>query len=193
MLSQGAAGTDQGRYAKMIQVNGNPVVAYLGMEAGMGGYTRSRVIVATANTAVPTQASNWTFQDAVVNEQNPCQPQFCTAGQACLTTTGGVTGICTATVTGCNPACASGTACVNVMNTAATCVKVLDSSTFYPAYQPVYGDYISLANGPQGLGMAVYDRFHGNLWAISNAGGKWTPTLLDGQTGHGDDDHGHGR
>jgi hypothetical protein len=49
----------------------------------------------------------------------------------------------------------------------------------------VYGDYVSLASGPTGLGLAVYDRFHGNLWAINDATGTWVPTLLDGQTGMG--------
>jgi len=119
-----------------------------------------------------------------VNEQEPCQPQFCPTGQACLTTTGGVTGICTATVSGCNPACAAGQACVTV-NKAAACTAVLDSSNFYPSYPTVLGDYVSLANGPQGLGIVVYDRFHGNLWGINDSGGKWTSTLLDGQTGTG--------
>ena len=85
---------------------------------------------------------------------------------------------------GCNPACAAGTACVT-QNNAATCAKVYDSSNYFPTYPAVLGDYVSLANGPQGLGIVVYDRFHGNLWAISDAGGKWAQTLLDGQTGSG--------
>lgn len=178
-------GADQGRYVKMIMVNGNPVVAFLGMEAGNGGYVRSRVIVGRAKSNNPSSSGDWTFEDAAVNEQDPCQPQFCAAGQACLTTVGAVTGICTPTVTGCNPACAAtGQACISVKS-AATCTAVLDSSNFYPSYPTVLGDYVSLANGPSGLGIAVYDRFHGNLWAVSDTGGKWTSTLLDGQTGSG--------
>jgi MYXO-CTERM domain-containing protein len=178
------AGADQGRYVKMILVSGKPVVAFLDMEAGNGGYTRSRVIVGRATTDNPSQSSDWTFEDAAVDEADPCQPQFCTAAQACLTTTGGVTGICTPTVNGCSPACAAGQACIS-QNSAATCVAVYDSSNFFPSYPTALGDYVSLANGPNGLGLAVYDRFHGNLWAISNSGGKWTSTLLDGQTGSG--------
>jgi MYXO-CTERM domain-containing protein len=177
-------GADQGRYVKMIMVNGNPVVAFLGMEAGNGGYVRSRVIVGRAKSSSPSSTGDWTFEDASINETNPCQPQFCAAGQACLTTTGGVTGICTATVTGCNPACATGQACISVKS-AATCTAVLDSSNFYPSYPTVLGDYVSIANGPNGLGIVEYDRFHGNLWAVSDTGGKWTSTLLDGQTGTG--------
>jgi hypothetical protein len=178
------AGADQGRYVKMILVNGNPVVAFLGMEAGTGGYTRSRVIVGHASKSVPAAGTDWTFEDAAVDQQDPCAPQFCATGQACLVTSGTTTGICTATVTGCNPACGSGEACVSV-SSAATCVKVLDTSSYFPSYPTGLGDYVSLANGPNGLGIAVYDRFHGNLYGISNANGKWTSTILDGQTGSG--------
>ncbi len=177
-------GADQGRYVKMVVVNGNPVVAFLGMEAGKNGYTRSRVIVGRAKSNQPSSTGDWTFEDAAVDEQSPCQPQFCAAGQACLTTTGGVTGVCVPTVSGCTPACAAGQACVS-KNSAATCTAVLDSSNFFPSVPTVLGDYVSLANGPSGLGLAVYDRFHGNLWAVSDAGGKWASTLLDGQTGSG--------
>jgi len=177
-------GADQGRYVKMILVNGNPVVAFLGMEAGNNGYTRSRVIVGTANKSVPQETSDWTFQDAAVDEQDPCQPQFCTASQACLATSGTTIGACTTTVTGCNPACSSTQACVS-QNSAATCVNAVTSSNFIPSYPTALGDYVSLANGPNGLGLAVYDRFHGNLYGVSNAGGKWTATILDGQTGTG--------
>ena len=46
------AGADQGRYVKMILVNNNPVVAFLGEEAGNGGFTRSRVIVGRASSRV---------------------------------------------------------------------------------------------------------------------------------------------
>lgn len=178
------AGADQGRYVKMLLVNGNPVVAFLDMEPGNGGYTRSRVIVGHAKSATPNGTSDWTFEDAAVDEQGPCQPQFCPSGQACLETSGGVTGICTATVSGCNPACGTGQACIT-QSSKATCVSVLDSSNFFPSYPTVFGDYVSLANGPGGLGIVVYDRFHGNLYAISESGSSWTKTLLDGQTGTG--------
>ncbi|HEY1955659.1 MAG TPA: hypothetical protein VGH28_08600 [Polyangiaceae bacterium] len=178
------AGADQGRYVKLIMANGKPVVAFLGMESGTGGYTRSRVIVGRASGENPSSAGDWTFEDAAVDEKSPCQPQFCAAGQACLETTGGVTGICTATVSGCNPACGTGQACITV-GTAATCTAVYDSTDFYPSYPSVLGDYVSLANGPNGLGLVVYDRFHGNLYAVSDAGSKWASTLLDGQTGSG--------
>ncbi len=178
------AGADQGRYVKMIFVNNNPVVAFLGMEAGNGGYTRSRVIVGRASKPIPAEPTDWTFEDAAVDEADPCQPQFCTTSQACLETSGTTVGICTTTVTGCNPACSSSQACVNVTN-AATCVDALNTSTYFPSYPTGLGDYVSLANGPNGLGIVVYDRFHGNLIGVTDANAKWNATILDGQTGTG--------
>jgi len=172
------AGADIGRYAKMIIVNGNPVVAFLGMEKGMGGNLRSRIIVGRATANPPTSASSWTFEDAAVDETGPCMPAFCAAGQVCVKSTGA----CTATASGCTPSpCGTGTACVSVNGTP-TCSTIIDSSTV-TSYPDAYGDYISLASGPQGLGMAIYDRIHGNLVALTNAGGKWTATTLDGETG----------
>jgi len=180
----GKANTDQGRYVKMITVNNNPVVAFLALEAGTGGHTRSRVVVGRAQNPAPQSAADWKFEDAAVDETGPCLPQFCAAGQACLTTTGGVTGICTATVSGCTPACGTGQACIS-QNNVATCVAVFDTSSYTPSYPNVFGDYVSLASGSNGLGLVVYDRFHGNLVGVNDAGGKWTATILDGQTGSG--------
>jgi hypothetical protein len=180
----GKASTDQGRYVKMITVNNNPVVAFLALEAGTAGHTKSRVVVGRAQNPTPQSATDWKFEDAAVDDTGPCLPQFCTSGQACLTTTGGVTGVCTATVSGCQPACGTGQACIS-QNNASACVAVLDSSSYTPSYPNAFGDYVSLANGSNGLGLVVYDRFHGNLVGVSNAGGKWTATILDGQTGSG--------
>lgn len=183
LLSKTSA--DIGRYAKMITVNGNPVVAFLGMEKGNGGYTRSRVIVGRANTATPTSAAAWAFEDAAVDEQTPCNPSFCDNGQTCVPTGvlgAGQIGQCVPTVSGCTPAdCGTGKACVKV-NNAATCVTAI-GATDPKSYPNAVGDYVSLANGPQGLGLVIYDRVRGNLIGVSNAGGKWTATILDGQTG----------
>ena len=155
------------------------------MESGTGGYTRSRVVVGRASSENPSpglglDASRTPRSTSRIRVSRSSAP----AGQACLETTGGVTGICTATANGCNPACGTGQACIT-QNAAATCVAVYDSTNFFPSYPTALGDYVSLANGPSGLGLVVYDRFHGNLWGISDSGGKWNSTLLDGQTGTG--------
>jgi len=59
-------------------------------------------------------------------------------------------------------------------------VSVRDVDT----YPDVMGDYISIASGPGGLGIAAYDRPHGNLVAfMDRGGGKWDQAIIDGETG----------
>jgi len=50
-------------------------------------------------------------------------------------------------------------------------------------YPNAGGDYIAVANGPQGVGVVVYDRTRGNLVGVANMGGSWTAQILDGQIG----------
>ena len=49
-------GADIGRYSKMVIVGGKPVIAFLQIEPGNGGKTRSKVVVARANIEVPQEA-----------------------------------------------------------------------------------------------------------------------------------------
>jgi hypothetical protein len=63
-----------------------------------------------------------------------------------------------------------------------TCGTVEDTS-FVDDYPDGYGDYVSVANGPQGLGVVLYDRIHGNLVGVHDTGGAWTAAILDGETG----------
>lgn len=171
------ANADVGRYSKMVLVGGKPVIAFLQIEPGAGGKTRSKVVVARANIEVPQEASDFRFEDAAVEEENPCAASTCTGGQACVKTTG----VCTATVGGCTPAdCGMGKACVTDAGKA-TCVAVKSNTQTYP---DVFGDYISLSAGGGKLGMVVYDRPHGNLVALDEQGeGKWGRTIVDGETG----------
>ena len=176
-------GSDLGRYAKMLVVNGNPVIAFLVMEKGNGGKVRSKVTLAKASAPVPQGGGDWAFEDAAVDENGPCRAAFCGAGQMCIKETG----TCQPTVTGCTPACAAGSigtaaqACVTIM-AKATCGTVIDDK-YVESYPNALGDYVSLANGPNGLGIALYDRLHGNLVGVSKASGKWTAITLDGETG----------
>jgi hypothetical protein len=173
-------GADIGRYVKMILVNGLPVLAYLHTEKGNGGKTRSKIVVARASKSPPV-VGDWSFEDAAVDEDGPCNPAFCGTGEACVKSTGA----CTATVSGCQPDCPMGQACVTVMNKA-TCVATVskDAPISYPNAD---GLYISLSQTPQGLGIVAYDRVRGNLMGVSNAGGKWQAQILDGQTGANSD------
>jgi len=181
-----AAQSDIGRYAKMILVSGNPTIAFLVVEPGSGGWARSRVVLATANVAVPAGPSDWSFQDTVVDENTPCRAQFCGVGDVCVQSTM----LCQTPVTGCMPAdCGAGSsgigstpqACVTVQGMP-SCQAVLDS-THIDSYPDTAGDYVTIADGPHGLGIVVYDRTRGNLVGAANQGGMWTAQILDGQTG----------
>ena len=178
--------SDIGRYGKMAVVGGNPVIAFLVMENGTQGKVRSKVTLARASKATPGAPSDWAFEDALVDENGPCRSKFCDAGQVCIKETG----ICQPTVGGCTPAdCGGGggtpgsatLACVTIAGKA-TCGTQIDSK-YVDSYPNAVADYVSMAVGPQGLGMVVYDRLHGNLVGLQQVGGKWTTTILDGETG----------
>ncbi len=171
------AGSDAGRYAKMIVVNGNPIVAYLVIETGTNGYSRTRVSLAHASKPLPAAASDWAVEDALVDETTPCRAQDCTATQACLI----ATGVCTTVSMGCDATCASGEACIESSGVP-SCQKVAQSSDIHP-YPNAVGDYLNLSALKSGLGLAVYDRIHGNLLGLTNTSGAWTVTVLDGETG----------
>lgn len=187
-----AAKSDIGRYSKLLLVNGTPTIGFLVVEPGMNGWARSRVVLATASNANPQSASDWTFQDTVVDEQTPCRAEFCDDGQVCVQTTMQ----CQPTVTGCTPAdCGASTAgigstpqsCVTIMGKA-TCENVMDD-TYIDTYPDAAGDYVTMAQGPSGIGIVVYDRTRGNLVGVSssNQAGQWTAQILDGQTGSNTD------
>lgn len=172
-------GMDAGRYSKMVVVNGAPVIAYSVNEAADDGHLRSKVVLATANTPTPHDATAWTFQDVYVDQTGPCTASTCSSGTQCIKETGQ----CMAGASGCTPAdCGgSGKACVTIGG-AATCGTVIgpDAIVSYPGSA---SDYISVAQGPNGLGIVAYDRIHGNLLGIANTGGAWAAQILDGETG----------
>ena len=173
-----AANGDSGRYSKMLIVNGNPVVAFLTMEAGTNGALRSRVTVATSQSPAPKDPSAWTFDDALVDDNEPCTATTCSSAQSCVQSTGK----CAATTGSCTPACGTGDACIAPATGAASCQTVIDASTIV-TYPNAFGDYVSFQNGPSGLGIVVYDRIHGNLVALDHASGAWKQVILDGETG----------
>jgi hypothetical protein len=169
-------GADIGRYSKLLIVDGKPVVAFLLMEPGNGGKLRSKVVLAKANVEVPKERGDWAIEDISVDENAPCRPQLCPTNQVCVKDTGA----CMAPVGGCTPAdCGQGNACVTIDNKA-QCKATLAPIESYPN---AVGDYVSLANGPNGLGVVVYDRVRGNLLGISKQGGAWQTQILDGETG----------
>jgi hypothetical protein len=173
------SGADVGRYAKLLMVGGNPVVVYMSVEQGSGGYATSKVRIATASSATPAASSDWAFEDAAVNTQTPCRDWLCPTGQTCEK----ASMMCKATSSACKPDCASGTACFGGGGDAgaASCGTIIDK-TKLDSYPEVAGDYVSAAlDGNGGIGIVYYDRIHGNLMQARNDAGKWTTAILDGQ------------
>ncbi|AKV02396.1 hypothetical protein AKJ09_09059 [Labilithrix luteola] len=168
---------DVGRYSKMILVDGKPVIAFLQIEQGTAGHTRSKVVLATAKSGNPKEASDFTFTDVAVEEENPCLGSVgCAGSQVCIKSTG----LCSDKVSGCTPEkCASGKECVTV-DGKASCEAVQGTIETYPN---VFGGYISIAKGPSGLGITTYDRAHGNLVALVQKGSAWDRVIVDGETG----------
>lgn len=174
---RGAEKADMGRYSKMVLgADGKPIVMFMLVEPGNGGKLRSKVVVARANVEEPQSEADFRFEDAAVDEDNPCRADTCGGGEKCVK----ATGTCTKVVSGCTPAdCGADNACI-MQDNKATCAALVSAVETYPRNM---GGYISFVAGPKGLGAVVYDGYRGNLVALSEAGGKWTRTILDGETG----------
>jgi MYXO-CTERM domain-containing protein len=172
------AGSDMGRYAKMLVVSGNPVVAHLVMEPGNAGKIRTKVVLARATNSSPKSTADWTMETVTVDENGPCRASLCSSDQVCVKDTES----CQAKVTGCTPVdCGTGNACVTIANKATCSAVISDASA--ESYPKAIGDYISMAVGPSGLGIVLYDRIHGNLLGVQSQGGGWKTAILDGETG----------
>ena len=175
---EGQAGSDIGRYAKLLLVDGVPTIAYLVIEPGDKGAVTSKVRLATAQSATPSEGA-WSYEDVVVDKATPCRAQFCGSGTACVV----ATKICTKTADdkACAAACGSGEACVDQGGGKGACEKVYDKARL-DSYPDAVGDYIAVAAMPSGgIGIAYYDRSRGNLGIARKASGKWTTLIVDGE------------
>lgn len=186
-----AASSDIGRYSKLLVVGGKPTIAFLVVEPGTAGWAKSRVVLATGNTATPMSGSDWAMQDALVDTQTPCKAQFCTGGEVCVATSMQ----CQSTVKGCTPSdCGSSEAgigstpqsCVTLADAGPSCQNTVTSS-YIDTYPDATGDYVAMASGPKGIGLVVYDRTRGNLVGVESSGSAWTSGILDGQIGMNND------
>ncbi|MEP7123587.1 MAG: hypothetical protein ABJE95_21845 [Byssovorax sp.] len=180
----GKAGANTGRYAKIVALGGGFVIAYSTVTAGgdKGGLI-STVRVATSTSESPG-AADWTFEDAVIDKSTPCRATLCGSGNACIA----ATKACAPELDGakCTPSCASGSACVDNAG-APSCAVTIDASKI-DSYPEVVGDYISIAVDPKGtIGIAYYDRIHGNLGVASHASGAWVAKIIDGEDAMGKD------
>lgn len=181
---EGKENADIGRYAKLIAQGSGFVVAYQWIgPGGDNGALASKVRIATTTSASPTPA-DWKFEDAATDPKTSCRASYCGEGTKCIS----ATKICTATLpeSQCNPACSSGQACVDNAGKPA-CAGTLSSGKL-DTYPEAIGDYISLAANPKGgLGVAYYDRTHGNLGLAWKAGDTWKTQVLDGADAKGKD------
>lgn len=171
---QEKASSDIGRYAKLVYANGAWNLAFLAVEPGQGGAVSSGVRLATS-----ADGASWTFEDVYVDAATPCAARYCATGSSCIIETG----LCMAKVTGCDPSCSSGTACVDVGGP--TCKDERTASKI-ETYPDASGLYISMAPDKGSLGMVFYDRVKGNLMMASKASGSWVTTILDGEANGAD-------
>lgn len=178
----GKAGQDAGRAAKLTFVDGKPVVVFLVLEpGGQGGKLKNRIAIARSTTALPTDASKWTFDDLAQDEAGPCRPEMCSSSEACAKDSQA----CEKTVSGCGDACKTGTACLT-RNGAPTCTAVLADAAVATLPNAI-GAELSIGVGPKGLGVVAYDRIHGNLVAYAPNGGTYTRGVIAGQNDTGAD------
>jgi len=180
----GKAGADIGRYAKIVALGSGFVIAYSTLApGGDSGALVSTIRVATSKNQKPG-ASDWTFEEAVTNKKTPCRPVLCGTGTVCLADTG----TCAAELdkSKCAPACGSGKSCVDSSG-APTCATTVAGSKI-DSYPEAVGDYISISPDPKGtIGIAYYDRIHGNLGVASHASGAWVSKVVDGEDTAGKD------
>jgi hypothetical protein len=190
-----APNSDIGRYSKMLVVNGVPVIAFLIMEPGDNGHLRSKVELATGTVATPASPTDWTFEDAAVDDTGPCRDAFCASPSICIQETGecappssacsGGGGGDAGDSGGGGGGCASPQVCVGGFDAGPSCGTPL-ASTYIDIYPNAFGDYITMAPAgttSNGVGIVVYDRIHGALIEVAKINGGWVEIVLDSETG----------
>ncbi|AKT40427.1 MYXO-CTERM sorting domain-containing protein [Chondromyces crocatus] len=175
---QEAARSDIGRYAKLLFVNGTPVIAYLAIEPGEDGAVTSSVRIARGNTAAPG-AGQWSFEDVVADPATPCRAFACGSGTVCVASTGR----CTARTEGCGT-CSSGSECVDAGGQL-SCQEVFTSDKL-ETYPDAVGAYVAMVpDQAGGVGVAFYDRIRGNAVIASKDSGSWKTLIVDGEAADG--------
>jgi MYXO-CTERM domain-containing protein len=174
-VQQATAG-ELGKYAEMMIVNNQPTIAYLFIEPGEGNLISSGVRLARGS-AVGAGAAAWTFEDIAVATDAPCSAGLCPSGTECV-----VDGrVCAPTSGDCGE-CADD--CV-LIDGQPSCEAVVSSSATV-GYPGGNGLYISMDLAPDGsIGLAWYDRVHGNVVAATSAGGAWATVVVDGEDAMG--------
>lgn len=173
----GGERADLGRYAKLRFVQGVPVVAFLALDRADTGKMRSRIVLAKGSSARPNSKDDWSFED-VMTDEAPCRAWVCLFGESCSKDTG----VCAKPETGCSPdPCGDGKVC-GLTPDGPACQDTY-GQTFLEPYPRAQGLYIAMDEGPKGLGIAYYDRVHGNVVVAQNTGGYWATRIVDGEVG----------
>lgn len=168
---------DVGRYTELMIVGGQPVIAYMFIEQGEGNLINSGVRLARGSS-VAAGSATWSFEDVSVITDTPCGAGLCPSGTECVSDGR----VCAATSGDCGDC--GDQECV-VIGGSPSCENVVSSSgtTTYPSSG---GLYISMDTAPDGsLGLAWYDRVHGNVVVASSASGSWVPVIADGEDAMG--------
>ncbi|MDQ3033613.1 MAG: MYXO-CTERM sorting domain-containing protein [Myxococcota bacterium] len=165
---------DAGRYPSIVLLEGGvPAIAYMRIEPAEGGTgrLRSSVRLATASSAMPGDATDWTITE-VAGADMACRPEFCGTGEACLES-----GECIVPTSDCATDCSGDTQC-----SMGSCQPALAAS-HVEDLPPAYGLFANLVRTSAGLALVWYDRGQGNIWGaeLPAIGGAWgAPFLIDG-------------
>ncbi len=170
-----------GRYAKLLMIDGKPVVSYLAMDSAADGSVSSNIKVIRAKSSKPGATADWNAPELVFEKAPtiPCRALFCATDAKCNATSNK----CEKPLTTCAPKCASGEGCfAGAMGAPAKC-EPIRSATFLDSYPEATGLYVSAAiTSKKDVGLVFYDRVRGDLWkAERGASGKWEPKLVLGQ------------
>lgn len=169
-------GSDVGRYARALLVDGKPAVAFLALESAPNGRTRSKIVLARAKSALPKSGDDWTFEDVAVDDTAPCRADLCEPGTQCIAETGA----CSARAEGCKDC--GDKACVVGADQKPACGTVVSADRI-ESHPDVFGAFLRVAPVEGGLGFVLYDRARGNLVALVPKGATWDRVILDGETG----------
>ena len=168
---------DLGRHAKLLLVGGTPQIAFHFREPGEGGHVTSGVRLARGSS-VSAGDAHWSFEDVATDTTTPCRAFLCAAGSACVIDSG----VCADKSKDCNPACGTSDECVMLAGNP-TCAAVYDANKT-ENYPDALGLFISAALRPDGsVGLAYYDRIHGDLVVAHKEGDSWQQIIADGEAG----------
>ncbi len=161
-----------GRYSSLLLLEGKPAIAYLALNIsdGSGGF-RSELRWATASSATPAAAADWTV--TVIDKAAMSCQSLCSSSEVCVVKADGSSS-CQTKGTGCSPACGTDQACVG-----GACKTILADQKYVdvPLANGLWPTAVSTTSGPV---VVYYDRRAGRLKGATPSGGAWKTAVLRG-------------